>query len=50
MKASKLRTNNGKLLDGVYDSVGFLPSYNKALSLGQKINSQLEECTPFFIQ
>lgn len=40
----------GKLLDGVYDSVGFLPSYNKALSLGQKINSQLEECTPFFIQ
>ena len=40
----------GKLLDGVYDSVGFLPSYNKALSLGQKINSQLEECKPFFIQ
>ena len=40
----------GKLLDGVYNSVGFLPSYNKALSLGQKINSQLEECKPFFIQ
>ena len=40
----------GKLLDSVYDSVGFLPSYNKALNLGQKINSQLEECKPFFIQ
>lgn len=40
----------GKLLDIVYNSVGFLPAYNKALSLGQKINSQLEECEAVYTQ
>ena len=40
----------GKLLDTVYNSVGFLPSYNKALKLAQKVNSQIEECKAIYVQ
>ena len=38
----------GKLLDLVYNSVGYLPEYNNLLNLGEKVNSQLEECSAVY--
>ena len=38
----------GKLLDLVYNSVGYLPEYNNLISLAEKVNSQLEECTAVY--